>query len=146
MSVIGTIVPIADVDSRDYWNGCRNRQLLVRRCNDCRTYRLPPGPGCPECGSMDSEWVKIDGKGEIYTYTLVYQTKEPYSIIVVSLPEADGVHMLSSLVDCPIDQIRIGMAVEVVFQDTGDGMALPVFRPLSRQDCMPCLPTGTANE
>ena len=124
-----TIVPVADHDSQEYWNGCKNRELLVRRCGSCKTYRIPPGPGCPNCGSLKSDWIKIDGKGEIFTYTVVHRAKVPYNIIVVSLPEADGVHMLSNLVDCKHEDIHIGMPVEVVFEEVGAGMMLPKFRP-----------------
>ncbi len=128
-AVSTTIRPVPDLDSQQYWNGCKNRELLVRRCGSCNTYRIPPGPGCPECGSMKSDWIKIQGKGEIFTYTVVHRAKVPYNIIVVSLPEADGVHMLSSLVDCKNEDIHIGMPVEVVFEEIGGGMMLPKFRP-----------------
>ena len=121
--------PVADYDSQVFWDGCKNRELLVRRCGSCNTYRIPPGPGCPNCGSLKSDWVKIQGKGEIYSYTIVHRAKEPYNMIVVSLPEADGVHMLSALVDCKNEDIHIGMPVEVVFEEIGGGMMLPKFRP-----------------
>src|SRR5450830_1462474 len=102
-----TVMPVPDLDSQEYWNGCKNRELLVRRCGSCNTYRIPPGPGCPHCGSLKSDWIKINGKGEIYTYTIVCNVKDPYNIIVVSLPEADDVHILSSLVDCSNEEIRV---------------------------------------
>lgn len=122
--------PVADHDTQEYWNGCKNRELLVRRCECCKTYRIPPGPGCPNCGSMKSSWVKIQGKGEIYTYTVVHRAQVPYNMIVVSLLEADGVHMVSNLVDCKNEDIKIGMPVEVVFEEIGGDMVLPKFRPV----------------
>jgi len=32
-------------------------------------------------------------------------------------------------VDCPIEKVAIGMAVEVLFEDSGQGIFLPKFKP-----------------
>lgn len=121
--------PVADYDSQAFWDGCKNRELLIRRCGSCNNFRIPPGPGCPRCGSLKSDWVKIQGKGEIYSYTIVHRAKEPYNIIVVSLPEAGGAKILSNLVDCTAEDLQIGKQVEVVFEELSSGMVLPKFRP-----------------
>jgi uncharacterized OB-fold protein len=38
------------------------------------------------------------------------------------------VFMVSNLIDCPPDQIRIGMPVEVVFEPLNIDIVLPKFR------------------
>jgi len=39
---------------------------------------------------------------------------------------------MTNIVDCDIDVLHIGMPVEMVFHDTGEGSALYRFRPASR--------------
>jgi hypothetical protein len=33
------------------------------------------------------------------------------------------------VIGCPIDRVSIDMPVEVVFEDTGEGITLPKFKP-----------------
>jgi hypothetical protein len=33
------------------------------------------------------------------------------------------------VIGCPIEKVHIDMPVEVVFEDTGDGVTLPKFKP-----------------
>ncbi len=61
----------------------------------------------------------------IYSYSVTRQAKPPYVIAYVTLDE--GVSMLTNIVDCEIDKIRIGQKVRVKFSEAGDGYALPVF-------------------
>jgi hypothetical protein len=39
---------------------------------------------------------------------------------------------MTNIVDCDVDALQIGDAVEVTFHDTGQGAALPRFRPAGR--------------
>ena len=41
----------------------------------------------------------------------------------------EGVRMISHLVDCPTEAVRIGMRVQVVFEEVEAGVTLPYFRP-----------------
>ena len=53
---------------------------------------------------------------------------EPYAIGYVTLDE--GVSMLTNLVDCEFDQLKIGVPVRVVFRSAAGGEAIPMFMPL----------------
>ncbi len=130
------LIPVRDHDSKEFWDGCKKHELLIRRCSNCGTFRFPPDPGCYNCGSLDSEWVKIRGEGMVYSYTIVpFSTspatadKVPYNVIIVELPEAGNVKMVSNLVNCKNEDIYIGMPVELVFEDVTDEVTLPKFRP-----------------
>ena len=92
---------------------------------------------CPACGSLDYEWAKASGRGIVHTFTIVhrptlpaFEDRIPYNVIAVRLDE--GVFMVSNLVDCPPDEIRIGMPVEVEFEPLTDEITLPKFRPAGR--------------
>jgi uncharacterized OB-fold protein len=50
-----------------------------------------------------------------------------YVLAYVELEE--GPRMMTNIVDCDAESVRIGQRVEVVFHDTGQGTALPRFRP-----------------
>jgi len=42
---------------------------------------------------------------------------------------AEGVSMMTNIVDCDLDKIRIGQAVRVVWKKTEDGPPVPMFTP-----------------
>ena len=55
------------------------------------------------------------------------RAKEPYAIAYVTL--AEGPTMMTNIVDCDFDALRIGLPVGVVFQETENGPPVPMFRP-----------------
>ena len=130
-------LPAPTLDSKGFWDGCKRHEILIQRCKDCGTLRHYPRPMCPKCNSMNTEWVKVSGKGKIYTWTVVHQpahpafTEVPYAVVIVELEE--GVRMTSNMVGCQPDDLYIGMPVEVVFDDVTDEVTLPKFRPLENK-------------
>ena len=83
--------------------------------------------------SQEIGWKDIT-QGEIYSYCIVnvaivpaIRDCVPYVPAVVSLPEADGVRMITNIVACPIDLIEIGRKVTLVWHDRADGVAIPWF-------------------
>ena len=128
-------IPLPEIDdlNREYWEGCKRRELLAQRCADCGRLRFPPQPMCPFCTSMHTEWTKLSGKGQVFSWTVchppvlpAFEDKSPYNVILVELDE--GIRIVSNLVDCENDQIEIGMPVEVLFEDITDDVTLPRFR------------------
>jgi hypothetical protein len=84
--------------------------------------------------SSSTEWVRASGKGKIYTFTVTYQNQAsgfreslPYVMAWVELDE--GVKMLTNVIDCPPEQVKIGMPVEAVFDDVTPAVTLVKFRP-----------------
>jgi uncharacterized protein len=55
------------------------------------------------------------------------RVKEPYVIAHVTL--AEGPTMLTNIVACDADTVRIGLPVTVVFQETDNGPPVPMFKP-----------------
>ena len=54
----------------------------------------------------------------------------PYAVVAIELEE--GPRMITNLADCKIDDIKVGMPVEVVFDDVTEEITLPKFRPTSK--------------
>ena len=118
--------------SRPHWDGCREGVLRVQRCRECQTYVFIPEPFCTECQSEELEWVESSGRGTVYSMTTVYRPQRPefevpYTVAIVELEE--GWHMLTNLVDCSPEELRVGLPVEVTFRRMSDEVTLPLFRP-----------------
>jgi uncharacterized OB-fold protein len=82
---------------------------------------------CPFCFSADTEWQTTSGTGTIYSYSVMRRVDAPYAIAYVTLEE--GVSMMTNIVDCDLDKIRIGQRVKVVFKPTDGGPPVPMFTP-----------------
>jgi uncharacterized OB-fold protein len=126
--------PVLDADNRPFWLGCRDRRLMLQRCDACGTWRFPPRPHCPACRSSQASWEQSSGKGEIVSFTIchppvlpAFQGRTPYDVVVVRLEE--GPLIVSNMLDVEPD---VGMAVKVWFVDVDDDLTLPQFRKASR--------------
>ncbi len=125
--------PMADHESLPWWKAAAEHRLLVQRCADCMHLRLPPAPVCPSCRSDVSDWKEVSGRGTLYSYTVVHRPiaagqEVPFVVAVIELDGAEGVRMISNVVDTPLDDLEIGLAVEVVWEDMGPEFAMPRFR------------------
>ncbi len=129
--------------SRDFYDGCKQGQLLIQRCRTCGKWRFPPQFMCSSCHSTDSEWAPVSGRGVVSTFTVIPGFEQravpmsrwpadgyPISVIVVELADAGGAHLVSNIVECAPSDIRVGMEVEVVFEEVTEEITLPRFRPL----------------
>jgi hypothetical protein len=126
--------PRIDEESRGYWEACRRHEFVLQRCRACSTVRHYPRALCPACLSADTEWLRASGRATVYSFTVMHQNQAPgfrdrlpYVLAVVELDE--GIRILTNIVECPVESVRIGMPVEVVFEDLSDEVALPQFRP-----------------
>jgi uncharacterized OB-fold protein len=131
----GTPLPHAGPDDAPYWQFCRERTLRIQRCTACGLHRHPPGPCCPRCGSFEHEWAPVSGRGSVFSWTVVHHPVHPahrgavpYNVAVVLLDGADEVRLVSNVIDAAPGEMRIGLPVEVVFEDAGEGWVLPRFR------------------
>lgn len=127
-------LPYISEVSRPYWDAAKRHELVIQRCQGCGHYRYPAGDTCPRCLSDRLVWVKVSGRGTIYSWVVFHQVyhqafanEVPYAVVVVELEE--GVRLVTNLVDCKTEDIEIGMPVEVAFDDVTEEITLPKFRP-----------------
>lgn len=120
-----------------FWTAAAEGVLLVPHCNACARAFWHPRPRCPNCGSDQVDWIRGSGRGAVHTFTVVrqsgdpyFKTRVPYAVAMIELDE--GPRMMSNVVDCPLDALKIGMRVEVLFEPAGEGMAIPMFKPQAR--------------
>ncbi len=125
-------LPYIHGETSDYWEGTRRHELLLRKCRSCGQHHFYPRDLCPWCFSPDVEWAKASGKGTVYSFTVChrpapgFEKDVPYNLALIELDE--GVRMMSNIVDCPLDEIHVGMRVEVVFDDVTPQVTLPKFK------------------
>jgi len=134
MSSMEAPLPLVTADDEAFWTGGRTGQLLIQRCDRCGTYQHPPSPRCGACTSAAVTAAATSGRGSVYSYTVVRPrggALEPTVVAVVELAEQAGLRVLSNVTDCPPEQVRIGLPVEVHFVHRED-VWLPQFWPVER--------------
>jgi uncharacterized protein len=119
--------PEIDQDSAQYWAACAERKLLHGQCRGCGKAFWYPRSFCPLCASPAVDLVESSGVGVIYSLAIMRKADPPFILAYVTLDE--GPTMLSNIVDCAVDAVRIGDPVEVVFVQTEKGSLVPMFRP-----------------
>jgi uncharacterized OB-fold protein len=133
------VIPVANIDTKPFWDGCGEGRLLLQRCAGCGAWRHPPSPICPNCLDPKHEWIAATGRGTVYTFVVVREARRgwdkmvPYVLAVIALEE--GPHILTDLTDVAPEDVAIGMKVEVTFEELDGTTKLPLFRP--RQEGRP---------
>lgn len=123
--------PSISQDTSFFWESAARSELLIQKCSSCGTLRHPPRPGCAACGSLEWETIQSSGLGTVYSYVIYHHPplpgfEPPFAVGLIELEE--GVRMLSNIVDMPLDEITIGMPVEVTFVAVDADLTLPMFR------------------
>lgn len=131
----GDLVRIAvDTNTEPFWQAAKERRLSVPRCTDCRMFRLPPSPYCPNCQRPEVEWVDLAGTAVVYSFAVVHGFPGLPDLTLVpavlELPDAPGPRLISNIVDVVPTEVAIGMRVRVDFSPISDGWLLPIFRPI----------------
>jgi len=119
--------PLVSPETKDYWDAAGEGRLLVRKCTACGEAHHYPRTICPFCFSDKTAWITASGKGTLYSYSVMRRAPVPYVMAYVTL--AEGPTMMTNIVDCDFDKLRIGQDVKVVFKATEGGPSLPMFTP-----------------
>ena len=125
-------MPQPTPETKAFFDGLRERRLLIQRCRDCGMAYFYARPFCPECLSADVAWEEASGKGTLYSFVINYRSPPgfdaPYIIAVVEL--AEGPRMMTNLVGVEPDPalVRCDAEVEIVFEDVTEEVTLPKFR------------------
>ena len=120
--------PAVSPENKAFFDAAAAGKLVLKFCLDCKEFHYYPRTLCPFCFSGNTQWRDAKGAGTIYTYSVLRRgVPEPYCIAYVTLEE--GVSMLTNIVDCDLDAVKIGMQVKVVFKPTDGGPPVPMFTP-----------------
>jgi uncharacterized OB-fold protein len=122
--------PQPNPETQPYWDFSAQHRLALRKCSTCNRVHHYPRAICPFCFGDADQWVTASGEGKIYSFSIMRRAEMPYAIAYVTL--AEGVAMLTNIVDCDLDSIRIGQRVKLVFKPTDGGPDLPMFTPIQQ--------------
>jgi uncharacterized OB-fold protein len=127
-------VPRPAPESVPYWEAAKHHKLEVPHCNACGHYWFPPSASCPHCLSTDFAFTPVSGQGKVFSFVTfhrvyhpAFEQEVPYVVALVELEE--GPRLLTNIVGVPPDKVACEMPVKVVFDDVGDGVAVPKFTP-----------------
>jgi uncharacterized protein len=129
-------LPMPDPVTRPFWDSLKAHGLRLQRCGGCGCFVYYPRPLCPSCLSDDLVWTAVSGRGVVHAFTIPhrhpspeFRAETPYVVALIELEE--GAWMLSNLVEIPPtpEAVRVGLPVEIVYDDVSDEITLPRFRP-----------------
>jgi uncharacterized OB-fold protein len=129
---------VTDVD-RQFWDGVQQERLLIQKCQECGRFQFFPRPLCGACLSLRLAWQEASGRGSVYSFTLVRVPRHPVfrklveetgqPIVFAEIELAEGVRMLSQIVGCRPEDVRLGARVRVTFEPVPEAdFKLPKFR------------------
>ena len=131
------MLPKLDDRNRFFWTSGADGRLRFLRCQDCGYYVHPPTPRCPKCLSKDVVAEPVSGRATVATFSVNHQPwmpgpELPYVVAIVEIEEQPSVRLTTNIVNCAVDDVRIGMPVRVVFEhhpDPDGDVYLPLFEP-----------------
>ena len=120
--------------SAPFWEAAKRHELQIQRCGSCGMHVFYPRELCPECFASNLQWIKVSGKGTVYSFTIAQQATHhgfaeeiPYVIAIVEL--AEGPHLTTNITGCKPEEVRVGMPVVTAFDDVTPERTLVKFRP-----------------
>jgi len=119
--------------SEFYWTSGADGLLRVMGCDDCGRLHHPPTPVCPFCHSRSVAPRPISGRGTVAGFTICHQQfmpapEVPFAFGFVEIDEDPAIRLPGNIVECDLDDVGVGMAVEVTFEVNGEWY-VPLWRP-----------------
>ena len=126
-------LPSPSMVSQPFWDSCSRRELTFQRCNNCQGITFIPQPACTHCLSTELGWEKSEGKGSIYSWTVVWRPQTPdfeipYAIAIIDVDE--GYQMMTNIIGVDPKNLTVGQRVEVSFHKMSDEITMPYFKPM----------------
>ncbi len=125
---------IKDEQNKPYWEAAKRHELMMQKCPKCGYVRNPSAKYCPECLDENNNWVKLSGKGKVWSYGIyhhlyneAFEKDLPYNVALVELDE--GPKLVTNMVNIANQDIKVNMPVEVVFDDVTPEVTLVKFKP-----------------
>jgi len=129
-------LPLITASNRTFWDAAKRHELVMYKCLNCGTF-YSQAIDCVACDNPHMEWVKVSGKGEVFTFCIYQQPFHPawkddipYNVAYVKL--AEGPLLMTNIVGCENKDIYIGMPVEAVFEDVTEEVTLLKFKPAEK--------------
>lgn len=125
--------PLPRSFSKPYWEATRDKKLLLQYDPKVGRYQFFPRANSIATGRRNLEWREVSGKGEVFSFTVARRTREPFRghepflIALVTLDE--GVNVMANMVDCTLEEMKIGLRVMPYWAPLPNGTHLLMFTP-----------------
>lgn len=121
-----------DRESAGFYEAAARGELALLFCDGCERVQHLPRQYCSACGSRTSSWRAVAPTGRLYSWTVAEHTVHPafpapYTVVLVDVDGAPGARLLGYLPGAP--ELAEGQAMEAWFEDAGEGVVLPQWRP-----------------
>jgi uncharacterized OB-fold protein len=127
--------PAEDGQDVPFWEGLRDNELRLPRCNECANWIWPPRPMCPRCHSFAWTWTSVALTGTVFSWIRTWQPFAPefsghlpFVTILVELPQAGDRRLLGVLLDADGVDPKIGQRVEGEIEAAPSADSWPVLR------------------
>ncbi|MGW5075889.1 Zn-ribbon domain-containing OB-fold protein [Rhodococcus sp. NPDC004095] len=128
-------LPLADETSAPYWAAAGEHRLSLQFCGACDRFVHLPATFCPRCTGDDLTWRDVSGRATLYSYTVMHDSPGPgfadslpYVVGVAEIDEQPGLLVTTNLLDVSPTELRIGMPLEVAFEELAADTVVPHFR------------------
>jgi hypothetical protein len=121
---------IVDYDSQSYWDGCARNELMIMRCADCGYWIHYPRKICPKCWSVSVAPNRVSGDAVLFSFVIYRDGDQAYPLSLVELVEQSRLRLPSTIVNCEIDDLSVGMPLRVTWTSY-KGLSVPAFEPRS---------------
>lgn len=146
---LGMPLAITDLDKENkaYFEYCAGGEFRLQRSGRSGLLRYPPSTACPWSRDRQYEWVEVEGRGAVHSYTEVHHAIQPafrdhtpYLVLLVDLDtqlgkptEHEALRVAGNLVTADgtlappdeVSKVGIGTRVRMLFVAAGEGVAIP---------------------
>ena len=130
------LIPVPDALSKPFWDAVNEQRLLLQHCTTCDRLQYPPRVTCATCGSAEQlQWQEVSGRGHIVAAIVIEDGRlerrmadQPYNLAVITLDEDPGINFYANLPGIPVNEVPVGAAVEVIFEEVAPGQLIHEWR------------------
>lgn len=126
------VIPVPDALSKPFWDAVNEKRLALQHCAACDRLQYPPRGTCATCGSAEKlHWKEVNGRGHIAAAIVIEDGRlerrmadQPYNLAVITLDEDPGINFYANLPGIPVNEVPVGAAVEVIFEEVVPGQLI----------------------
>ena len=131
-------IPFPDpFTSKPYWDGAKQRKLMLPRCTTCSRVHFYPRIICPHCGRKTIEWIEASGFGHLYSFAVQHRAagawleEAPFVTAYIDLDEGDRIFTVLRGVDAsqPLEIMKkIGARCQIEWDEANENVNMPYWR------------------
>lgn len=123
-----------EADTAEFWAATKECEFRYQQCENCQKIIFYPRRVCTGCTNSQLAWKVSKGLGRVYTFSIVrlsyhpfFKQQLPYVVAWIDLDE--GPRILSNVVGCDADDVKIGAEVKLEWEVHED-LNIPLFKPV----------------